>query len=66
MTTSALILLLLTVILTIANGANDVSKGVATLAGSGVARARRAILFGHLALRFPDCGIRKQPFLDIA
>ena len=46
MTTGALILLLLIVIVTIANGANDVSKGVATLAGSGVARARRAILWG--------------------
>lgn len=30
------------------NGANDVSKGVATLAGSGVAGYRRAILWGTL------------------
>jgi PiT family inorganic phosphate transporter len=29
-----------------ANGANDVSKGVATLAGSGVARYRTAIIWG--------------------
>lgn len=31
-----------------ANGANDVSKGVATLAGSGVTRYRTAILWGAL------------------
>ncbi len=31
-----------------ANGANDVSKGVATLAGGGLAGARRAILWGTL------------------
>lgn len=31
-----------------ANGANDVAKGVATLAGSGVASARRAIAWGSL------------------
>lgn len=30
------------------NGANDVSRGVATLAGSGTASARRAILWGTL------------------
>ena len=29
-----------------ANGANDVSKGVATLAGSGVTRYRPAIIWG--------------------
>ncbi len=29
-----------------ANGANDVSKGVATLAGSGITRDRTAILWG--------------------
>jgi len=29
-----------------ANGANDVSKGVATLAGSGITRYRTAILWG--------------------
>lgn len=31
-----------------ANGANDVAKGVATLTGSGVAQARRAIFWGAL------------------
>lgn len=35
-------------ILAWANGANDVSKGVATLIGSGVASARKAILWGTL------------------
>jgi inorganic phosphate transporter, PiT family len=30
------------------NGANDVSKGIATLAGSGVSNYRRAILWGSL------------------
>lgn len=38
--------LLLTLGLAAANGANDVSKGVATLAGAGVARYRTAILWG--------------------
>lgn len=33
-------------LLAAANGANDVSKGVATLAGSGVARYRTAIVWG--------------------
>jgi len=31
-----------------ANGANDVAKGVATLTGSGLARARRAVRWGTL------------------
>lgn len=31
-----------------ANGANDVSKGIATLVGSGVANYRRAVLWGTL------------------
>ncbi len=34
-----------------ANGANDVSKGIATLAGSGVSSYRRAILWGALSVR---------------
>lgn len=38
----------LIVALAAANGANDVSKGVATLAGSGVTRYRTAILWGAL------------------
>lgn len=37
---------LLVFVLAWANGANDVAKGVATLAGSGVANARRAIIWG--------------------
>ncbi len=35
-------------LLAFANGANDVSKGIATLAGSGVADARRAIRWGTI------------------
>jgi PiT family inorganic phosphate transporter len=41
-------LLLLMVILAFANGANDVSKGIATLVGSGVTNYRRAVLWGSL------------------
>ncbi|MBI4757133.1 MAG: inorganic phosphate transporter [Betaproteobacteria bacterium] len=49
MTTSNLILVAVPVVaLAWANGANDVSKGVATLIGSGVAGPRRAILWGTL------------------
>ncbi len=40
------VVLLLTLALAAANGANDVSKGVATLAGAGVTRYRTAILWG--------------------
>jgi inorganic phosphate transporter, PiT family len=39
-------ILILLLALAAANGANDVSKGVATLAGAGVARYRTAILWG--------------------
>lgn len=39
---------ILIVALAAANGANDVSKGVATLAGSGVTRYRTAIIWGAL------------------
>ena len=42
---SALVVLIPSV-LAYANGANDVSKGVATLVGSGVTSYRRAILWG--------------------
>jgi len=42
----AVLLSLLVLVLAWSNGANDVGKGVATLAGSGVAGARRAILWG--------------------
>ena len=37
---------LISILLAYVNGANDVSKGVATLAGSGVASYRHAILWG--------------------
>jgi PiT family inorganic phosphate transporter len=40
------VIFVLLVGLAAANGANDVSKGVATLAGAGVARYRTAILWG--------------------
>lgn len=40
------LLLLLTLGLGYANGANDVSKGIATLVGSGVTDNRRAVLWG--------------------
>ncbi|MGI8837943.1 MAG: inorganic phosphate transporter [Pyrinomonadaceae bacterium] len=43
-----LIIFVLTMALAAANGANDVSKGVATLAGSGVTRYRTAIIWGAL------------------
>ena len=39
-------LLTLTLILAFANGANDVSKGIATLVGSGVSSYRRAVIWG--------------------
>jgi PiT family inorganic phosphate transporter len=42
-------ILLLTIGLAAANGANDVPKGVATLAGAGVTRYRTAIVWGALA-----------------
>src|SRR5262245_24014068 len=40
------VILVLLVSLAAANGANDVSKGVATLAGAGVTAYRTAILWG--------------------
>ncbi|HLA75697.1 MAG TPA: inorganic phosphate transporter [Gammaproteobacteria bacterium] len=46
MTLSMLLVGLLVLALAWANGANDVSKGVATLAGGGVANATRALLWG--------------------
>jgi PiT family inorganic phosphate transporter len=39
-------LLTLTLILAFANGANDVSKGIATLVGSGVSSYRAAVMWG--------------------
>jgi PiT family inorganic phosphate transporter len=46
MTAASLLLTGLGFALAFANGANDVSKGIATLVGSGVADYRRAILWG--------------------
>jgi PiT family inorganic phosphate transporter len=40
------LIFLVPTLLAYANGANDVSKGIATLVGSGVANYRRAILWG--------------------
>ena len=45
----AVAVLLLTVCLAAANGGNDVSKGVATLAGAGLTRYRTAIAWGTIA-----------------
>src|SRR5260370_37746521 len=44
---------LISALVAYANGANDVSKGIATLAGSGVSSYRRAILWGAL---WTTCG----------
>jgi PiT family inorganic phosphate transporter len=41
-----LILIILTLLLAFANGANDVSKGIAPLVGSGVTSLRRALTWG--------------------
>lgn len=41
-----ILILAIGALMAVVNGANDVSKGVATLAGSGVAGYRRAILWG--------------------
>lgn len=42
----ALLLVVLTLTVAFANGANDVSKGIATLVGAGLASERRAIVWG--------------------
>lgn len=44
----AVALILLVVMLSFANGANDVSKGIATLAGSGITNYRKAIIWGTI------------------
>jgi len=44
----ALLLVLLMIGVAFANGANDVSKGVATLVGAGLATERRAIVWGTI------------------
>src|SRR5574340_1045229 len=41
-------LIKLVVMLSFANGANDVSKGIATLAGSGITNYRKAIIWGTI------------------
>ena len=41
-------LILFVIILSFANGANDVSKGIATLVGSGITNYKRAILWGKI------------------
>jgi len=46
MTASIVLVFLISAGLAYANGANDVSKGIATLAGSGVADYRKAIAWG--------------------
>ena len=42
------LILALTLALAFANGANDVSKGIATLVGSGIANYRAIILWGTI------------------
>lgn len=44
-----LIILLLVGILSYANGANDISKGIATLVGSGVSSFRNALVWGTIS-----------------
>src|SRR5512141_54742 len=44
----SLVLVLLTLGLAFANGANDVSKGIATLVGSGATKYRAAVAWGTL------------------
>jgi len=44
----SILLLALTLFVAFTNGANDVSKGIATLVGSGVANYRRAVAWGSL------------------
>ena len=48
MTFSILAVCLLVLLLAWANGANDISRGVATLVGNGTTHARRAVLWGTL------------------
>lgn len=49
MSTTTIAIVVLILGLAAANGANDVSKGIATLAGAGVTRYRTAIVWGALA-----------------
>jgi PiT family inorganic phosphate transporter len=52
MNLSIIAVALIAAFLAYTNGANDVSKGIATLAGSGVSSYRRAILWGTLWTMF--------------
>jgi inorganic phosphate transporter, PiT family len=45
---AAITLVALTLILAFANGANDVSKGIATLVGAGVSNYRSAVIWGSV------------------
>lgn len=45
---TAIVFVVLGALLAFANGSNDVSKGIATLVGSGVTQTKRAILWGTL------------------
>jgi|GEM_PF-4116973 len=46
METSLILVICLVLVLAWANGANDMSKGVATLMGSGTASAKKALIWG--------------------
>ena len=46
MTSSFFVITVFVLILAWANGANDISKGVATLVGNGTTNAKRAVLWG--------------------
>ena len=52
MTITVLFIMLLVIALAWSNGANGISKGVATLVGSGTANARGAIIWGNLRTVF--------------
>lgn len=48
MAIAALALVVVATLIAFANGQNDVSKGIATLVGSGVTSYRRAIVWGSI------------------
>ena len=48
MNIAALVLVVVATFIAFANGQNDVSKGIATLVGSGVSSYRRAIVWGSV------------------
>lgn len=49
MSGALVVVFLLTLLLAAANGSNDVSKGIATLAGAGVARYGAAVRWGTIS-----------------